>query len=58
MWNWMSAAGRPARVRTKATTSATLEVSGPVRRSIHSAMFLGLSAPYRVSSSVTSKITE
>ena len=30
MWNWMSAAGSPARVRTNAHTSATVEVSGPL----------------------------
>ena len=45
MWNWMSAAGSPARVRTKATTSAAVEVSGPLRRSSHSSRYLGLSAP-------------
>ena len=44
MWNWMSAAGRPARVRTKATTSATVEVSGP-SGGAPSAQFFGLSAP-------------
>ena len=36
---------KPGRVRTKATTSATVEVSGPLRRSSHSAIGLGLSAP-------------
>ena len=41
MWNWMSAAGRPPRVRVNATTSATVEVSGPLRRSSHSASRLG-----------------
>ena len=45
MWNWMSAAGSPARVRTNATTSAAVEVSGPVRRSSHSSRYCGLSAP-------------
>ncbi len=44
MWNWMSAAGRPGRVRTNATTSATVEVSGPLRRSAHSARYCGRSA--------------
>ena len=29
MWNWMSAAGSPPRVRVKATTSATVELSLP-----------------------------
>ena len=48
MWNWTSAAGSPPRVRTKATTSATVEVSGPDRRSSHSASALGFSAPYSV----------
>ncbi len=41
MWNWMSAAGRPGRVRTKATTSAAVEVSGPAARSSHSARWRG-----------------
>ena len=45
MWNWMSAAGRPGRVRTNAQTSAAVEVSGPLWRSSHSASGLGLSAP-------------
>ena len=45
MWNWMSAAGRPPRVRVKATTSATVELSLPLRRSIHSASERGFSAP-------------
>ena len=42
MWNWMSAAGRPPRVRVKATTSATVELSLPERRSSHSASGLRL----------------
>ncbi len=45
----MSAAGSPPRVRVKATTSATVELSLPERRSSHSASGLGLSAPYSVS---------
>ena len=45
MWNWMSAAGSPPRVRVNATTSATVELSLPVRRSSHSASERGLSAP-------------
>src|SRR3954447_3604971 len=45
-WNWISAAGRPGRVRTKATDSATVEDSGPERRRSHSARFLGASALY------------
>ena len=45
MWNWMSAAASRRRVRTKATTSAAVEVSGPLRRSTHSASGFGLSAP-------------
>ena len=45
MWNWMSAAGSPPRVRVKATTSATVELSLPDLRSSHSASGFGLSAP-------------
>ena len=45
MWNWMSAAGSPPRVRVNATTSATVELSLPERRSSHSASGFGLSAP-------------
>ena len=45
MWNWMSAAGSPPRVRVNATTSATVELSLPDRRSSHSASGFGLSAP-------------
>ena len=48
MWNWMSAAGSPPRVRVNATTSATVELSWPLRRSSHSASALSLSAPYSV----------
>ena len=44
-WNWMSAAGRPGRVRTNANASPTLDVSGPVLRNSHSSIGLGLSAP-------------
>ena len=44
----MSAAGSPPRVRVKATTSATVELSLPERRSSHSASGFGLSAPYSV----------
>jgi hypothetical protein len=50
----MSAAGRPPRERVKATTSATVELSLPERRSSHSASALGLSAPYSVVGSETS----
>ena len=57
MWNWMSAAGSPPRVRWKATTSATVEVSGPERRSSHSARNRGCSATNRVSVSETSQMT-
>jgi hypothetical protein len=49
----MSAAGRPPRERVKATTSATVELSLPERRSSHSASALGLSAPYSVVGSET-----
>ncbi len=45
MWSWMSGAGRPGRVRVKAQTSATVELSLPLRRSSHSARGFGLSAP-------------
>ncbi len=45
-WYWTSGAGRPGRVRTNANASATVDVSGPLRRSIHSSVGLGLSAPY------------
>ena len=40
----MSAAGSPGRVRTNANASATVEESGPLRRSSHSATALGFSA--------------
>ena len=48
MWNWMSAAGSPPRVRVNATTSATVELSGPLRRSSHSARPFTPSPPYSV----------
>ena len=56
MWNWMSAAGSPPRVRWNATTSATVDVSGPDRRSTHSARNRGCSATNRVSVSETSQM--
>ena len=45
-WNCRSGAGSPGRLRTKANASATLLVSGPLRRSSHSARNLGFSASY------------
>ena len=44
-------------MRVKATTSATVELNGPERRSSHSARCRGLSAPYSVRRSETSQIT-
>ena len=44
-WNCRSGAGRPGRLRTKAKASATVEVSGPLRRRSHSSSGLGLSPP-------------
>ena len=52
MWNWMSGASRPSRVRQKPPASAMFDVSGPRPSVCSSATFASLSAVISVSVSV------